>query len=141
MVRPRVSPAETTMCEKGVAMKKVILSLALLLLIATGCTSTGNLGMVAKSTAEPGSLLTSPQPYKAIGPAKGKACRYFLLGIIPWGDSTIKTAVDNALEESGGDALINLSVSSSLYGFIPVYNVFCYTCTTVEGIAIKFESP
>ena len=121
-------------------MKKVILSLAVMLLIAS-CTSTGNLGMVSKSTADPGSLLTSPQPYKVIGPAKGKACRYFLLGIIPWGDSTIKTAVDKALEESGGDALINLSVSSSLYGFVPIYNVFCYTCTTVEGIAIKFETP
>jgi hypothetical protein len=120
-------------------MKKVILSLAVMLLIAS-CTSTGNLGMVAKSTADPGSLLTSPQTYKEIGPAKGKACRYFLLGIIPWGDSTLKTAVDNALAESGGDALINLSVSSNLYGFVPIYNVFCFTCTTVEGIAIKYET-
>ena len=120
-------------------MKKVILSLAMILLTIS-CTSTGNLGMVSKSTANPGSLLTSPQPYKEIGPAKGKACRYFLLGIIPWGDSTIKTAVDKALAESGGDALINISVSSSLYGFVPIYNVFCFTCTTVEGIAIEYET-
>ena len=121
-------------------MKKIIVSLAMILLIA-GCTSTGNLGMVARSVAEPGSLLTSSQPYKVIGPAKGKACRYFLLGIIPWGDSTIKKAVDKALAESGGDALVNLSVSSSLYGFVPIYNVFCFTCTSVDGIAIKFETP
>ena len=120
-------------------MNKVILSLAVMLLIAS-CTSTGNLGMVSRSTADPGSLLTSPQPYKVIGPAKGKACRYFLLGIIPWGDSTLKTAVDKALAESGGDALINLSVTSSLYGFVPIYNVFCFTCTTVEGIAIEYET-
>ena len=120
-------------------MKKVILSLAVMLLIAS-CTSTGHLGMVSKSTADPGSLLTSPQPYKVIGPAKGKACRYFLLGIIPWGDSTLNTAVDKALAESGGDALINLSVSNSLYGFVPIYNVFCFTCTTVEGIAIEYET-
>ena len=121
-------------------MKKIIVSLAMILLIA-GCTSTGNLGMVARSVAEPGSLLTSSQPYKVIGPAKGKACRYFLLGIIPWGDATLKRALDKALAETGGDALINLSVSSSLYGFVPIYNVFCFTCTTVEGIAIKFETP
>jgi hypothetical protein len=121
-------------------MKKLILSLAMILLFAS-CTSTGNLGMVSKSVAEPGSLLTSSQQYKVIGPAKGKACRYFLLGVIPWGDSTLKTAVDKALAESGGDALINLSVSSSLYGFVPIYNVFCFTCTTVDGIAIKFETP
>ncbi len=111
-----------------------------MILLIASCTSTGNLGMVSKSTANPGSLLTSPQAYKEIGPAKGKACRYFLLGIIPWGDSTIKTAVDKALAESGGDALINLSVSSSLYGFVPIYNVFCFTCTTVEGIAIEYET-
>ena len=120
-------------------MNKVILSLAVMLLIAS-CTSTGNLGMVSRSTADPGSLLTSPQPYKVIGPAQGKACRYFLLGIIPWGDSTLKTAVDKALAESGGDALINVSVSSNLYGFVPIYNVFCFTCTTVEGIAIEYET-
>ena len=96
--------------------------------------------MVSRSTADPGSLLTSPQPYKVIGPVKGKACRYFLLGIIPWGDSTLKAAVDKALAQSGGDALINLSVSSSLYGFVPIYNVFCFTCTTVEGIAIEYET-
>jgi len=121
-------------------MKKIILSLAMILSFAS-CTSTGNLGMVSRSVADPGSLLTSSQQYKVIGPAKGKACRYFLLGVIPWGDSTLKTAVDNALAESGGDALINLSVSSSLYGFVPIYNVFCFTCTTVDGIAIKFENP
>ena len=121
-------------------MRKIILLSAMTLLLAA-CSSTGNLGMVTKSVAEPGSLLTSSHPYKVIGPTKGKACRYFLLGIIPWGDSTLKTAMDKALAETGGDALINLSVSSSLYGFVPIYNVFCFTCTTVEGIAIKFETP
>jgi len=121
-------------------MRKIILLSAMTLLLAA-CSSTGNLGMVTKSVAEPGSLLTSSHPYKVIGPTKGKACRYFLLGIIPWGDSTLKTAMDKALAETGGDALINLSVSTSLYGFVPIYNVFCFTCTTVEGIAIKFETP
>ena len=47
-------------------------------------------------------------------------------------------AIDDALGKSGGDALVNVSVTSSLYGFIPLYNVFSYTCTTVQGIAIKF---
>ena len=121
-------------------MKTVILALIVLPLLM-GCASTGNLGMIAKSMGDPGSLLTKSQPYKEIGPAKGEACRYILLGIIPWGDSTATTAVNNALQTNGGDALINISVTSSLYTFIPVYNVFCYTCTSVEGISIKFESP
>lgn len=106
----------------------------------TGCASTGNLGMVTKPMGDPGSLLTNAQPYQEIGPAKGEACRYVLLGIIPWGDSTATTAVNNALQATGGDALINISVTSSLYTFVPIYNVFCYTCTTVDGIAVKFEA-
>jgi hypothetical protein len=32
-----------------------------------------------------------------------------------------------------------VSVETSLYGFIPIYNVYSFTCTTVKGIAIKFE--
>ncbi|MGE5310699.1 MAG: hypothetical protein ACM3MN_03060 [Nitrospirota bacterium] len=119
-------------------MGKILL--ALMAAIAfTGCSSTGNLGMVTKSMGDPGSLLTNAHPYKEIGPAKGEACRYILLGIIPWGDSTATTAVNNALQTSGGDALINISVTGSLYTFIPIYNVFFYTCTTVDGIAVKFE--
>ncbi len=104
-----------------------------------GCASTGNLGIISKTTGDPGSLFTSPHPYKEIGPAKGEACRYILLGIIPWGDSTITKATNDALTKSGGDTLINLSSTSSLYTFVPIYNIFCYTCTSVEGIAIKFE--
>ena len=104
------------------------------------CSSTGNLGMATKSTADPGSLITTSGHYKEIGPAKGEACRYILIGIIPWGDSTATKAVSNALEQNGGDALINISVTSSLYTFVPIYNVFCFTCTSVEGIAIKLEA-
>jgi hypothetical protein len=95
--------------------------------------------MATKSMADPGSLVTSAGGYKEIGPAKGEACRYILIGVIPWGDSTATKVVSAALEQTGGDALINVSVTSSLYTFIPIYNVFCFTCTLVEGIAIKFE--
>ena len=119
-------------------MKKIICLLATPLLIA-GCTSVGNLGIVTKSTGDPGALLRNAQSYKELGPVEGESCRYFLLAIVPWGDSAFSTAVDDALVKVGGDAMINVTVSSSLYGFIPIYNVFSYTCTTVKGIAIKFE--
>ncbi|MGE5257716.1 MAG: hypothetical protein ACM3KE_13645 [Hyphomicrobiales bacterium] len=121
-------------------MTRGIFAIVLTALILGGCSSTGNLGMATKSMADPGSLVTSAGGYKEIGPAKGEACRYILLGIIPWGDSTATQAVTAALEQTGGDALINVSVTSSLYTFVPIYNVFCFTCTSVEGIAIKFES-
>ncbi len=95
--------------------------------------------MVIKSQANPASLLTSSYSFKEIGLVKGRACRFFLLGVVPWGDSTVTQAIDNALA-NGGDALINVSVTNSLYGFVPIYNIFCYTCSDVEGIAIEFET-
>ena len=117
-------------------MRKYIL--LLLALSVTGCTSVGTIGIVTKSTGDPGAMLRNAQPYKELGPVQGDACRYFLLAIVPWGDATLSTAVDSALAKVDGDALINVTVSNSLYGFIPLYNVFSYTCTDVKGIAIKF---
>ena len=115
-----------------------------LLLIATcvflsSCTSVGTLGLVTKPSADTAALLKSGKGYKELGPAEGEGCRYFLLAVIPWGDSAFSTAVNEALAQKGGDALINVTVSSSLYGFIPIYNVFSYTCTKVQGIAVKFD--
>jgi hypothetical protein len=110
-------------------------------MLMAGCSSTGNLGLVSKSAADPGSLVTTGGNYKEIGPAKGEACRYILVGIIPWGDSTASTAINNALANSGGDALLNVSVTSNLYSLIPIYNVFAWTCTSVEGLSIKYEVP
>jgi hypothetical protein len=63
-----------------------------------------------------------------------------ILGIIPAGDSTVTKAISNALDKSGGDALVNVSVTSNLYSFVPIYNVFCLTCTSVDGIAIKLDT-
>jgi len=112
----------------------ILVSLALV-----GCASTGTLGLVSKPGADPGSVLIHPHSYTGLGPAEGRACRYFLLAIIPFGNSAFSTAVDSALRESGGDALLNVTTTSSLYGFIPIYNVFSFTCTTVQGTAIKLE--
>ena len=104
----------------------------------TACSSFGTLGIVTKSSSDPGKLLKSGRSFKELGPVEGQACRHFILAIIPFGDSTFSTAVDKALSASGADALINVSVQSSLYGFIPIYNVYSFTCTTVRGIAIRF---
>jgi hypothetical protein len=109
------------------------------MLVLTGCTSVGSLGIVAKSSADPVALLNKGHTVKDLGPAEGQACRYFALAVIPWGDSDIQTAVDKALAPSNGDALVNVTTSTSLYGFVPVYNVFSFTCTTVKGTAVKFQ--
>ena len=63
-----------------------------------------------------------------------------MLNVVPFGDSVVSTAVDEALKGVGGDALLNVSVSSSLFGFIPYYNVYAFSCTSVSGTAIRFVS-
>ncbi len=45
--------------------------------------------------------------------------------------------MEKALTLSGGDALLNVSVTTSLYGFAPLYNVISLTCTTASGVAVE----
>jgi hypothetical protein len=113
--------------------------LGLLGLLMTGCTSVGSLGLITKSTVDPVAMVKHSNTVRDLGPAEGQACRYFALAVIPWGNSDIQKAVDQALTPTGGDALVNVSTATSLYGFVPIYNVFSFTCTTVKGTAIKFE--
>ena len=105
----------------------------------TACTSVGSLGVITKSSADPISVLGKSHSYKELGPAEGQTCRYFAAAVIPWGNSDIQTAVERALQPTEGDALVNVTTSTSLYGFVPVYNVFSFTCTTVKGTAVKLE--
>lgn len=99
----------------------------------------GSLGLIAKSSVDPVAFLKTGHSVKDLGPAEGQACRFFILAVIPWGNSDIQAAVDKALAKTGGDALVNVSTSTSLYGFVPIYNVLSFTCTTVKGTAVKFD--
>ena len=119
-------------------MLKRLAMAAVLLAIVAGCSSTEQVGLITRPTSEPGSLLTEQRSYSALRPVEGRSCRYFLLGVIPWGDS--QSALEDALEDSGGDAIINATVETSLYGFAPIYNIFSFTCTTVRGIAVKYDA-
>lgn len=119
--------------------RSLFLSFALTTLVVAGCSSSGTLGIVTKSSADAAGLLKSGRSFQDLGPAEGSACRHFVLAIIPWGNSTFSAAVDDALQKNGGDALLNVTVTSSLYGFIPIYNVYTYTCTEVKGVAVKFQ--
>lgn len=122
-------------------MKNALLALVGILILS-GCSSTANLGLITRSTAKPSDIIEKQHLVKEVGPVKGQACRWFFVGLIPFGNSTLPKAVDKALAKNGGDALINVSVTTSLYGFMPiVYNVVSFTCTTVEGVAIKIEDP
>jgi len=109
--------------------------------VLAGCSSVDNVGLITAASGRPGALLTEQRSYTEVGPVSGRACRYFLLGIIPWGDSTPTRAMEEALASTEGDAIINASIETSLYGFIPIYNVFSFTCTTVKGVGIKLDRP
>ena len=111
---------------------------ALATIALASCTSVGQVGAMTRASADPGAMIREAHPYREIGPAKGTACRYFLLAIVPWGDATASQALEEALDATGGDALLNVTVYSSLYTFIPYFNIFTYTCTSVEGTAISY---
>lgn len=117
-------------------MLKIIMTLSIL--VTAGCTSTGNMGLMAKSSADPASILRNGRAFRDLGPAQGKACRMLFLGVAPLGNADIQKAVDRALLASGGDALINIATSNSHYGVLPIYNLFSFNCTEVKGSAVKF---
>jgi hypothetical protein len=127
--------------EKEGEMMTRILVVVLLVAFAAGCSSTGTMGIAAKSMADPGGMLKAGRGYTEIGPTYGRSCRFIAIGIIPFGNGTLTSAVDEALAGNGGDALLNVSVTNELYSLLPIYNVFCWTCTSVNGIAIKFDPP
>jgi len=110
-----------------------------LILMSVGCTSVGNLGIVTRASANNAEILKSGVAFEELGAAEGTACRHFVIALIPFGNSSFSKAVDDALAQKGGDALINVTVSTSLYGFIPLYNVYSFTCTSVQGVAVKFK--
>jgi len=114
-------------------------SLLVLSALTIGCTSVGHLGIVTKPTSSNAERLKSGVAFEEIGPVEGNACRHFLIAVIPFGDSTFSRAVEDALEQRGGDALLNVTVTSSLYGFVPIYNVYSFTCTSVQGVAVRFK--
>lgn len=116
----------------------LVLPLTIAALVATSCASTSNHGLLTRSTSDAAGLLRNATSFEEIGPVRGQACRFFLLAIIPFGNSTTGAAMKKALKD-GGDAIVNASVTTSLYGFIPFYNILALTCTTVEGVAIRFE--
>ena len=118
-------------------IKTFYLSVLTLVLLA-GCTSVGNFGIVTRPLSDNAELLKKGVAFEELGPVEGSACRHFVIAVIPFGNSSFSKAVENALAERGGDALINVTVSSSLYGFVPIYNVYSFTCTTVQGVAVTF---
>ena len=113
------------------------------LLVASGCTSTGTLGLLSNSETEADLGPHDSHKFHRVGAEiTGTACRHFILGLVPWGDSDMETAMRDAFKKNPSlhaDGLVHVSTSTSLYNFFPLYNVYTLTCTTVKGIPIRFD--
>lgn len=108
-----------------------------------GCTSTGTLGLLSNSETEADLGPHDSHRFHRVGPEiTGTACRHFILGLVPWGDSDVETAMRDAFRKNPSlhaDGLVHVSTATSLYNFFPLYNVYTLTCTTVKGIPIRFD--
>jgi hypothetical protein len=103
-----------------------------------GCASVGSVGLMVKSTATPAELARA-QSFQDLGYTEASDCRYLIIGVLPLGNADPGHVLEKALAAKGADALLNVTTSNSHYGFVPIYNVFSITCTSLAGTAIKFQ--
>ena len=123
-------------------MGKVLIGLATLFICATGisgCSTQGPLGMVAKSSVDPVSLLRSGRPHQELGPVQGSACHYSFGAAFGVGDSDISKAVEDALKGTEGDVLVDVTTTKSHIGLWPGLGLLERSCTTVEGTAVDLK--
>lgn len=108
-----------------------------------GCTSTGAIGLLSSSETEADLGPHDSHKFHRVGSQiEGTACRHFILGLIPWGDSDVETAMKNAFKKNPSlraDGLVHVTTATSLYNFFPLYNVYTLTCTTVRGVPVRFD--
>lgn len=113
--------------------------LVLTTLILAGCTASGNVGIMTRSAEDPAQLMRSGRAFQELGEAEGEACKRYFLGIVPWGSASLSKALDRALNDKQADALLNVTVETSLYFSPPPYILFTEACNSVKGRAIKFQ--
>ena len=111
-------------------MKKVLMIFcASALLCLSACTS---MVMVAPSSTP----ITSRDTYTKLGPTEGRAAAVTIFGLIPIGpQSPSRWARDNAIENKGGNALIEVTEEYNVLNLLLIQ----FYWTKVDAIAIKFE--
>src|SRR5262245_64063534 len=85
--------------EKFMPKLSALASMLALAVMAAGCTSVGHLGIVTKASADNADKLKTGVAFEELGPAEGSACRHFLVAVIPFGDATFSSAVEDALAQ------------------------------------------
>lgn len=80
----------------------------------------------------------TPGSYRAVGPSEGKSCETHLFGLFLMGPSSrLQAAIDDALETSGGGALVGMTVDEQVSNFL----ILSKSCTLVRGLAIEKAGP
>jgi hypothetical protein len=75
-----------------------------------------------------------PATYSVIGPARASACGVLVFGILPINvNDRTQRAYDAALQRSGGNALVDVSVRDRWY-YIYIGGM---VCTDIQGTAIR----
>lgn len=110
--------------------KSIIFSLlALCTLVLAGCSSTV---AIAPSTTP----LTGEDVFTKLGRTSGSSTSGFIF-FIPFGTtSPVRSALAEALEKTGADGLVEVTVDKTVVNFLYLFGT---TTTTVEGTAIKIE--
>jgi uncharacterized protein YbjQ (UPF0145 family) len=73
---------------------------------------------------------------QVVGTVEGEARSSYVLGFGPYGENSLKAAIQDALSKRGGDALINVSIDQATTNFFGFYTV---RRTMVMGTAVKFS--
>ena len=111
-------------------MKIKLVSLALSALVAlAGCT------IFVPAPPQMASTEISPN-VQVVGTVEGEARSSYVLGFGPYGENSLRAAIQDALSKRGGDALINVSIDQATTNFFGFYTV---RRTLVMGTAVKFS--
>jgi len=80
----------------------------------------------------------TPGSYRTVGPSEGKSCETHLFGVFLMGPSSrLQAAIDDALQASGGGALVGMTVDEQVSNFL----ILTKSCMLVRGLAIEKAGP
>ena len=87
---------------------------------------------------------TSIPNTEIVGVVDGESSAYYVFGMGPFGDNSLKAAIKDALSKRGGDALTNVAIDQSFKYFgagpsLPAYNVGFSVKTKVYGTAVRYK--
>ncbi len=116
------------------ANSKIILVLTLGLL--TGCTIYVPPAPHIASTSIPSTDI--------VGAVAGESSAYYIFGMGPFGDNSLKSAIKDALSKRGGDTMTNVAIDQTFKYFgagpmMPSLNVGFSVKTKVYGTAIRYK--